>query len=216
MRLQLLDDAGRCALDYYKNTALFFLIPSAIVALAVLVQPSTPAPDEDVRATAQELAELIELEVPIPLASDVGAGFAETAEPLRVRRILKRLDDGESPAWATTLMGREAALELSGSIAVFVQAYRHVAQCLDALEDGPQPSAQLTRHILLQAQKRILEGRILRPEAASKLTVGNALKLVEQRGLIVREGDELSLAEGSNDARQKWVEELDGFLEPLR
>ena len=61
-----------------------------------------------------------------------------------------------------------------------------------------------------------MEGRIRRAEAASQLTMQNALKVLLDFGVIVRaEGGKLTLGSGGTEALTAFKEELVSVLKPL-
>lgn len=203
-----LTDSGRRALDYYKNNALHYLVPHALVCLALLAQPHRPALADDIEKTATDLSTLLEHEFAMRIGA--GASFSRVAELLESRRVLER-DDADR--WTMTLNGQQEALELAGLIAVFFEAYRLVASGLTLLESGSMPQADLTKKLIVRADKDVLVGRIRRPEAVSKLTMDNAFALFTDLGFVVRgEDGRLSLVEGHEDARAALIDKLDRVL----
>ena len=113
-----------------------------------------------------------------------------------------------------THQGRDAAVELSGLLAVFLESYRLVAQCLEPLESTPQPRQALLEEILGQGKKHLLEGRLRRAEAISQITLKNALALFRSIGVIT--GSEAGLVPGDGrHQREEIEEELRAFLTVL-
>ncbi len=211
-----IDDAGRRALDFYKNNTLHFVAPYAVVCLAVLAQPSSPAPEAVLREDASALAELLDRELNFRTGDRFDDGFSALVDRLVARRVLLRLQDEDGGLrYGPTHIGRDAALELAGLLAVFFEAYRLVLEGLDALEDGPLAEAELSRRLLQRGARQALEGKIRRAEAVSKPTLQNALRWARDRGLVqLTESGALALGPEAESRRDR-VARLDRTLRAL-
>lgn len=117
---------------------------------------------------------------------------------------------------SVTLNGREQALELAGQIAVFFEGYSAAAEVALKLAAGPRNEKEILNEALTVAQRQAMEGRIRRAEAASQLTMQNAIRVLLDFGVIVRaDGGKLALGSGGTEALTAFKEELVSVLKPL-
>lgn len=205
------DDEGRLALDYYKNNILSFFVPHAIVATAVLSFGSVDAaPHDAVIETARAISRTLKLELSFRV-DDFDANFRAAADRLVAQRMLERSEAG----WAITPGGRTEILELAGMIAVFFEAYRATLELLaKELASGPVAEKKLVSRILLGARKMMLEGKIVRAEGVSQLTIQNAVQLATELGILAR-GDMSALSLANDNARAELHAKLTVWLAPL-
>lgn len=207
-----LDERGRRALDFYKNNIVHFLVPSGIVCAAVFASGVSSAKDAEVRALAQKLSRVLKHEFSFPVDLDFNHNFDAAVRGLVERRVLVSHEDTIS----VTLNGREQALELAGQIAVFFEGYSAAAEVALKLASGPRGEKEILNEALTVAQRQAMEGRIRRAEAASQLTMQNAIRVLLDFGVLVRaEGGKLALGSGGTEALAAFKEELVSVLKPL-
>ncbi len=199
-----LEAEGRRALDYYKNNALHFFAPHTIVAMALLSAPEEEGDREAIIERAHRLGTLLDAELPFPTGADLMVQCRAAVRDLSEQRVISDYDG----RLAVTRNGREQAVELAGMIAVFIEAYRSVAETLGSLPTRPIARSDIIDLAINRGRKQVLEGRMKRPEAVSKLTVGNALDAFVQANLIGRSDDGLFLSDDSNRA----IDALDDLL----
>jgi glycerol-3-phosphate O-acyltransferase len=210
------NDAGRRALDYYKNNIIHFFVPHAIVAASVLAGGGAHVPDAAVQERARWISRLLKFEFSFRVDRAFEENFAQAAELLVKRRILERPDAGPEAgpgAWSVTAVGRADARELAGLLSVFFEAYRLAAE---ALEGAPEKGLGEKRFIELALQKgsrQVLEGRILRAEASAQPLMKTALSMLGDQGIIAKSGE---LAVVDPQARRDLVDTLSGLLESTR
>jgi glycerol-3-phosphate O-acyltransferase len=196
------EEEGRRALDYYKNNNLHFLGPHAILALAGLI-------GGDLEATAQRLSQILKHDLSYKVEGGFGANFRAAGEALVGRRVLERTSEG---SFVLVEAAREQAIELAGLIAVFLEAYRVVAQELRATS-GAIPERQLEKNLLGRARRRVMEGTVRRAEAASPNTLHNGVRLMLDLTIAKRVDNGLVVEDqGRADA---IIEELGRYLEAL-
>ena len=101
----------------------------------------------------------------------------------------------------------------AGQLAVFFETYRLVAESLHEL--GPERLGQkeFIRRTLSLAQRQILEGRILRPEGATRHGLESALSWLVDAGVASKDKGEIQVAD--EPARVAVVEELTRYLKAL-
>ena len=182
--LYRLDAAGRQTLDYYKNNILHFLVPSAVVALALLSQKTNPATRGQVSETALRISRLLKNEFSFRVDRAFDQNFESAGATLEAHDILH--SDGD--AWRLTDAGRPHALELAGLLAPFFEAYRLSAQMLDATVDSPLPNRKFVALALSAAQKSVAEGHLLRAEAAVQPTLKHSLSVFKAEDVIAASG----------------------------
>lgn len=199
------NDAGRLALDYYKNNILHFFVPAAVVVLGVLRGGGEPIPRDDVERHARRLSSLLKHEFSFRVDRGFEENFADAIEFLVARRTLKA--DGDT--LAITPRGREEAVLLCGLLAPFLEGYRLVADTLTALGE-PTPEKIFLRRALDRGGRQLLEGRILRAEAVSQPIVKTGLALLREHGIAVKSGT-LEPVEAAKT--QDLTAELTDFLE---
>jgi glycerol-3-phosphate O-acyltransferase len=200
-----MNEAGRLALDYYKNNILHFFVPYAVVALSVMATPSKRY--EEVAETARHVSRLLKFEFSFRGDRGFEENLRQAAAFLEARRTLEIRTGEEGELWSITLVGAEEAQLLANMLGVFFEAYRLTAECLDEL---PAAEKKLTASVLVRAKKQILEGRIARAESANKLTVASAIKLLTEEGIISREGGNYQLAD--DEKRSALIERLSHYL----
>jgi glycerol-3-phosphate O-acyltransferase len=204
-----LEDAGRRALDFYKNNVVHFLIPLSIVAVAVLARGE--ATEEEAREGARRLSRLLKFEFSFAVDSAFDRNFDLATESLLRQRILERRGE----RLAATPAGTIHAEALGGQIAVFLEGYRAVAEWLATQGATPRTEKEVHHGALALAKRRALEGKIKRAEAASQLTVQNGLRLLLELDLVARaEGGRVAVKNG--DGLRDLIAELDRWLGPVR
>ncbi len=198
-------EEGRRALDYYKNNIIHFFVPHAIAMLAVMTAPS--AKYADIAETGRRISHLLKFEFSFRADRGFDENLRQAGAFLESRRTLDvRTEDGDE-TWTITLVGREEAALIASMIGVFFESYRLTAECLDVL---PASEKRLSAVVLGRAKKQILEGRVVRAEAANKLTVASAIKLLTEDGILSRESSGYEVADESK--RVAFVEELSRYL----
>lgn len=186
-----LDDRGRRALDYYKNNVIHYLVPSAIVALALLAEPEVEGhtmPLAVAKGHAQRLSRLLKHEFSFSAAAAFEKSFDDALEILVAERIASRVQTPEGEDGVRVLAGGGVlARELAGQLAVFLEAYAVVAEVAERkLAERPTPEKELLAEALVVAQRQALEGRLRRSESASQATLQNAAKLLLDLGFLAR------------------------------
>jgi glycerol-3-phosphate O-acyltransferase len=217
-----LDERGRRALDFYRNNIVHFVVPLAIVVVAVLgaqdgddalavrmrADAPTPGPapadgwasDVAVRARARGLSRLLKHEFSFSVDADFDANFDAAARVLVDERVLS----SHGGQWQLTARGAPYAQELAQHLAPFFEAYRAAVEILNQLDAGPRPEKDVVADALRYAQRQAGEGRIRRGEAASQPTLQNAIKVAVDVGALTR-----------GEGKVAWPAEGRGALERL-
>ena len=201
-----LDDAGRQALDYYKNNILHFLVPAAVVALAHLLQDDLPADEHAVSAAALRISRLLKNEFSFRVDRGFDENFQHALALLERHGVLRSDDEGRR-VW--TDAGRAMARELAGLIAPFFEAYRITAEALDDVEERSLPVRKFVVVALSLARRRVIEGQVRRAEAAVQPTIKHALSVLKENGVVTSSGG-IQLAD--REGRDSFVAEISRYL----
>jgi glycerol-3-phosphate O-acyltransferase len=201
-------ESGRIALDYYKNTILHFFVPYAVVTMAVLAEGRQRVPDAAVRDRAQRLSQLLKHEVSFRVER-FGENFELATMLLRDRGILSEAEG----MWSVAESSLDGSSLLAGQLAVFFETYRLVAESLAELSPEQLGQKEFIRRTLLVSQRQVLEGRILRPEGATRHALESALSWLVDAGIASKEKGQIRVAD--EPARAALVDELTGYLKAL-
>lgn len=205
------NDAGRRALDYYKNNIIHYFVPHAIVAASVLAEGGAQVPDEAVQARARRISRILKFEFSFRVDRAFEDNFSQAATALMKRRALEQRDEGGP--WSVTAVGRTDARELAGLLCVFFEAYRLAAEVLEELHGGSVGEKKFLELALARGSRQVLEGRILRAEASAQPLMKTALSMLGDQGVIARSGE---IAVADEAARRALIEELTLLLEATR
>ena len=201
----LIDPAHQLAATFYRNSAIHFLLDTALCELAVL-RAGDDATDP-VGAFWAEIAWLRDL-------LKFEFYFREREEHRRqVREEMERHD----PAWeerlrsgpgaADALLAEMRPLVSQVIVRPFVEAYRLVADVLDSESRGPglADDAEVTRRALGLGHQYVAQQRLRSSESVSVLLFQTALQLARNRGLF-------DMGEDLPKRRAAFLTELRGLL----
>lgn len=208
------DSAGRSALDFYKNNVLHFFVPCAVVAMALVASPDSD--DPVTRARARRISLLLKHEVSFRVDANFDENFDEAAGLLEARGILARTGPLREPNTRLRLTeaGRSEAIRLAGTLGVFFECLRLAAESVSMLDAAPLSQPELIKRALMSSQRQVMEGRILRPEAATQPGLTACMVWLVDQKVIRRTGDGLAVQDES--AREALVEELSDLLTAIR
>ena len=203
-------DAGRRALDYYKNNILHFFVASAIVVLAVRVAGEQDVPEDRVLDQARRVSRILKHEFSFRSDRKFEDNFRQAADLLVRRRTLTRtVDPSAGPHLSLTPQGRLEGRELEGLLAACFEAYRLAAELVAELPEGGVPRKRFTELFLQRANRQILEGRVLRAELAAQPMARAALSVLAEEGLV-KTGARVEVANPAR--REDLVRELSTYL----
>ena len=81
------------------------------------------------------------------------------------------------------------------------------------LDKGPELESSLQKMALQQGEKLVLEGKIRRAEAISKLTIQNATRMLIRTNILERvEGGQLALGEKGKEGRDEMIDRMTELL----
>jgi glycerol-3-phosphate O-acyltransferase len=191
-------------LDVHKNHVLHHAVPEAIVATALLAAGATPGAavsravvSEKARALSRalKLEFIFEPAVPFEQLFDVAVRDAAAAGFVAVGADDITVPDAPMPktSW------RFAASLIQG----FVECYAVVADAAPRVcgsAEGIEEKVAVARW-LDAVKAAVVAGDVAAPEAASRVVVENAVALLVERGIVVRDGKVLRTVADKEDER---------------
>lgn len=203
-------DAGRQALDYYKNSVLHFFLAAAILAAAyhALHQKTEMVHVDALEAAALQVSRLLKFEFSFRQDQSFSDNFEATLRDVVTHRMLDRKTGPDGDYLSITPLGEEELPLIASLIAVFFEAYRLAALTLPKLPEGSTPDDGIPA-MRNEAQKLLLEGRVRRSEALSMPLFQAAIKVLSERGIIE---NALNLKVVDEAARVAFAEELQSYI----
>ncbi len=202
-------DAGRMALDYYRNNIIHFFVPGAIVTAAVLAEEETSNNSAAVLARAQRLPQVPKGEFSFRVDAEFEDNFGEAADHLVRRRTLARREHDGGVTWSVPPVGKTEAGDLADLLGVFLEGFRFVADVLGQKEAQGITETRLMEVLMLRGNRRLLEGQVHRAEVVTQPIVDSALRFLRTEGVLAASGT----IEIKDDKRRKaLVEELAPYI----
>ncbi|MEZ4235098.1 MAG: 1-acyl-sn-glycerol-3-phosphate acyltransferase [Myxococcota bacterium] len=171
----------RITLDYYKNQVVHFLAPAGLVACALrgALQASGAdgVPEAELEAAYARLAALLRRDVVLDPAVPASARVAEGLA------LLERAGAVNRAAAHVTLADSDRAGELYGLFRPLLEGYLAV---LDATA-APGTRDRWVAAVQEQVPALVDAGRLTRPEAASLVTLQNAVATLRDEGALVEQ-----------------------------
>ncbi|MEE2643380.1 MAG: 1-acyl-sn-glycerol-3-phosphate acyltransferase [Myxococcota bacterium] len=171
----------RIELDYYRNAILSSLAPEAILCLALESRGGSLS-DEQLHDEARWLSRLLKIEFIYQNDKPFRALLGELLETLMGQGILERREGGgwriRNSAWGALL---------AGSIRHLLESYWVAALSLHRLFGAEEEGKSWIKAAHEQAELELLEGELRREEAASIVTLTNALRWFTQAGWLQQE-----------------------------
>jgi glycerol-3-phosphate O-acyltransferase len=184
--------ARRKVLDFYKNNSIhFFLLPS-LVAHACL----RGLPGSDLKDELWWWLSLFRWEFPLPEREEMAA---EAGRLLEYFRAHGAGFDGEGGATVPLVQSLSPVLEN------FREAYWIAVRTASRLEGEEIPESQLGQRMQRHFEAAMLLGEVLKPEAASSITFGNAISRLVEIGCLERRT--------RKNARDRWIRRGERFEE---
>ena len=190
------DDQAWLILDVHKNHMLHHAVPEAIVASALVAAgavPGTPIARSEVRRTARELSRVLKLEFIFQPGVPFDALFDLALEHAHAVGFVAADVDGDSILVPDHPVPRAAWRFARNLIRGFIDCYRVVVSRVDDLvPDGEKVDEKVLVTRLLEAVRAgVISGDLIAAEAASKAPVENAVALLIELKVLVREGKQL-------------------------
>jgi glycerol-3-phosphate O-acyltransferase len=202
-------ESAALEIDAHKNQLLHHVVPECIVAVATSmagVKPGVAVERGEVKDAALELSRVLKLEVIFRYGASFDELFDAAVEESASRGLLV-LEDGSAGgpariALPTTEEARVARRFARNLLIGFLETYHAVAvtaaQRLDPGRGDRLDDKALIQRALTDVQGQVLTGAITAAEAASKVTIENAVQLLKERRALVSENGVLAIG----DARE--------------
>jgi glycerol-3-phosphate O-acyltransferase len=178
-------DDKRLALDLSKNIIIHFLVPSALIAVALLAPPGPPIEQQVVRDRVERLSKLFKYEFMFSRDKSFDEIFDDTLRAMRNANEIHAEGDvlsfgqGHDGAGGRAWMVWYAAMFKN-----FLEGYVVAARSLTLLLKGPIALKDLVRRSLALGDKMHLAGEIERREALSSRCIENAFQSFVDQGYL--------------------------------
>ena len=171
-------DGKRFQLDFHKNAIMNHFAAAALVCRAALKQASLVVDRQMLHSDCQFLSRLFKKEFVYRVDSNFDTYFNDAVAALESHGLLAC-----SEAQVTLKYPQHIAL-LALLLDSFVQCYWTIAGSLHDLRSMPLGQRELTARVLQHIRRAFLEGKITRPEAASRSLVDTALAWMREAQII--------------------------------
>ena len=176
----LLPDDKRLLLEYYKNNIIHHFLPISFLAAAILEYPENDVPIDVARGNYIFLVNIFSFE--FLLGNDQGGGFDDARTYLEQSGVLKKAAGYES--WKLDEITCKKLRPFSGLVESCLLSYLTVFKACIALKEKLQSGKSRLTDVRQWAEKMYAMGEIGRGESLSGGTYANALKFLEQEGMI--------------------------------
>lgn len=176
----LLPDDKRLLLEYYKNNIIHHFLPVSFLAAAILACPEKETSSSQVRQNYNFLNKTFRRE--FLMENDQAGELGETLIYLQRSGILKKAEVKD--AWELGEGARERLLAFSGLVGSCLSSYGTVFKACLALNEKLPYGKPSLNDIRCWAEKMYASGEIVRSESLSGETYKNALKFLEEEGVI--------------------------------
>jgi glycerol-3-phosphate O-acyltransferase len=202
-------DGQRIELDYYRNGILGLMAPEVIVC-AVVASHWRGIRDDRLNVEARWLSDLFKLE--FIYRNDVS--FEEIIGTILTTLTEVGLIERKGALWRISDQMEEEALTLSSALRHLMECYWVAAHTLKATASSPMEAKAWVKTASEQAELAFLQGEIRRKEAASTVTLANALQWFVRQGWV----EETTQTEGRKRTKHYQVrdpEAFEGFFSQL-
>ncbi len=197
---------ARLELSYYRNNIVHHFVPEALLAAAIRSFSSIEIPLNELMAETLFLSRLFKYEWIYEERAEFRNVF------LRTLAYFDRsgwVDFGADAEMVSIEQPPPIELEFFRRLVLtFLEAYTIVARMLDEMVDRPLEKSEITARALKKARSDYLAGRILFHESLSKPTYENALRLLNDWGVLTRQFDESKKRE-TYQVDPEWTRKLD-------
>ncbi|APS00064.1 1-acyl-sn-glycerol-3-phosphate acyltransferase [Pajaroellobacter abortibovis] len=190
----IVPSTARIALDLSKNFILHFFIPRALFATALLTAPQSDQKME-VDVVSERVQSLLHL---FNYEFQPSRGISYEALIVREKDHFIRegnLREKEGSLWLASSDAREKLVMYTKLILNFLEGYRVAARSLTFLLRTPLTSQELVKRAISIGEKMFHAGEITYREAIHRSIFENAYSAFLDEGYIVRDKDDLTLAQ---------------------
>ena len=195
-------DSHRIELDYYRNCILGLMAPEVIVC-AVVASHWRGLRDDRLQVEARWLSDLFKLEFIYRNDAPFEEIIGEILKTLTAVGLIER----KGSLWRICEEMEEEALTLSSALRHLMECYWVAAHTLKATAKSPMEAKAWVKMASEQAELAFLQGEIRRKEAASTVTLANALQWFVRQGWV----EETSVTEGRKRTKHYQVRDPESF-----
>ncbi|MFM2163174.1 MAG: hypothetical protein RLZZ383_2686, partial [Pseudomonadota bacterium] len=170
--------AERVALDFHKNQVVHFFAPCVLLATALLKQGDDPIDVEQAAHDWHLLVELLHRELTFDPDTDDSARLGQAFEDLQAYGAI--VADG--PGWRRA--DPERLGELRALMAALLESYGVVLRAVSDQGTAAFDAKAFLKALQANAEARLLDGTVHRPEAMTSVALGNALQALVDMGLV--------------------------------
>lgn len=185
---------ARLQLDYYKNSLIHFLLPTAIAACTIRSFEGHSAPRDEAFLRAMRLREILRYE----FSYEVNVTFEEVFS----REVESVLSMGFVAVDADRLSLKPDAETLTEMLAAllesYLESYHIAAEALAILRRGPLDRKDFVTKAQDLGRSMLDRGKVTIVEGLSKINIENAVSLFLKFGIMVEEA-----AEPADDSKKK-------------
>lgn len=196
-----LSDEARLELAYYRNNIVHHFVPEALLAMAMHRFRTSPIDMEALKEETQFLSRLFKYEWIYEERAEFENVFFRTLEKFRAAGWADfELSDRQEEGGSVDIQ-RPPPVELRffrRMILSFLESYAIVAAEMTERQEGEYAREDLVEAALERGKKDYLRGRIIHYESLSKPTFKNALRLLEDWGMLDRVKDGKSVVYAMN------------------
>ncbi len=195
-------------LDFYKNSILHFLVPEAIVALALRALAARPGQAISIRNIKREtkfLSRLFKHEFIFDPRENFDSLFESTIARIVDYGILEWVEDG-MVAWSDSKPSRRLGVFASNLLLNFVDSYDVCSRHLINVLGSPKTEKLVIKDLIEHARADFLANKISTRESAHAANIKNALKTFVSLGVITYE-------DGESGRRLKLCETREPLIE---
>jgi glycerol-3-phosphate O-acyltransferase len=190
--LYAVQDRNRRQLDYYKNTILHYLLPSAFVSASLLSAGGTVVAMERILADVAFLRDFFRQEFVFLPEEDVEGRIGRILKRMMERGLVRSMGHGFA-----ALAGRRPDLvTFARLIQSYFESYFVVGSSLKAIANRRLSERRFLWSVRLTAHRFYQTGKIRLPESLSQVNFGNAIQYLVDQKIVVRQMDR-SFMEGT-------------------
>jgi glycerol-3-phosphate O-acyltransferase len=210
-----IDETKRPLLEYYKNNILHFLLPAAIVSLAILAGQGFEFKREQILEDYRFLQDFFRNEF-IFSDSDPESQVKQTLDYFDFRGVVINLDPQEA-SYTLSASGLKELAYFANLLFNYLESYWIVFRSIKYLQKKPRSEKEFLKRIQSIGAKLQKMGEVERTEALSEATFQNALKIFGEKGIVLKKAPEGKGATTfsrptDEDAKDYYGQELARFL----
>jgi glycerol-3-phosphate O-acyltransferase len=208
-------DEAFLALDFYKNNILHHFVPEAILATAARSLGAKRG-EALARAALQDRARALSRAFKFEFIYPVDATFEQTFDACVARNVDRGFlsDEGAQVRVPEEPRAAVGLAYTANLIASFVESYESVVRHVGDVVGDAESRKALVLRLLELCRADWLSGGLRCAEAVNKAAIENAIRLLEDQGILTWQGERPTLVEERSGAREELAALLDASRPP--